>query len=79
MHTYGTCQRQCQDEAIPTCCAFLPLQVMTALVQLYRRYVFRLDPVHHPGSPAGLQRRLVSAATLNEEGGVWVTARMRNV
>ena len=53
------------------------LQVMTALVQLYRRYVFRLDPTHHPGAPQGLKRRLVSAAVLSEAGGVWVTAHMR--
>ncbi len=50
---------------------------MTALVQLYRRYVFRLDLAHHPGAPQGLQRRLVSAAVLSEAGGVWVTAHMR--
>ena len=65
------------EDRPPDAFLMLLMQIIIALVQLYRQLTFRLDPTHHPGAPQGLDRPLASGITLHPPVGTWVAAQLR--
>jgi len=68
------CAVKCEPLTPPCWC---PVQIIIALVQLYRQLTVRLDPARHAGAPQGLDRPLASGITLQPPDGTWVTAHPR--